>query len=263
MLREDGQLVTLHAATSAALVRALEDALSSGQFVGGAAVSQFEHEWASYCGSGQCVGTSSGTAALQLTLEGLGIGRDDEVLVPANTFFGCVAAVLRAGATPVYCDVDPRTLLVDVGDAESRITSRTRALLLVHLYGNVCDMEAASAMAARHDLAVVEDAAQAHGSERSGKRPGGFGHPACYSFYPSKNLGALGDAGAVVTDDDVLAGRIRSLGNHGREPDAHDLHVRVGTNERLDALQAAFLRVKLPMLDTANLRRREIAAHYL
>jgi dTDP-4-amino-4,6-dideoxygalactose transaminase len=242
---------------------ALSSALLTSEFIGGDAVTQFEGSWASYCGAAQSVATSSGTSALQMTLEALGIGKGDEVLIPANTFFGAVAAVLRSGAVPVYCDVVARTLLIDLDDAESKITSRTRAMIVVHLFGNVCDMDSASALATKHELLVIEDAAQAHGATWRDGRSGSFGFPACYSFYPGKNLGALGDAGGVVADDVDLIARVRSLGDHGRDAACRHLHTAIGANERMDALQAAFLSLKLLRLDAWNNRRRQIVAQYL
>jgi dTDP-4-amino-4,6-dideoxygalactose transaminase len=190
----------------------------------------------------------------------MGIGRGYEVIVPAHTFAASALAVVHAGAAPVFCDVEEGTGLIGVDAAEAAITSRTAAILPVHLYGQACDMEAISALANRHSLAILEDAAQAHGATYRGRRAGSLGTAAAFSFYPSKNLGALGDGGAICTSDDEIARRSRSLRDLGRT--RKDLHQVAGHNERLDALQAAFLRVKLPHLDSWNEARRRHAATY-
>lgn len=253
----------IHAGLKGDLLGAFEAALQGSDFVGGATVERFEAAWADYCGVAHAVSTSSGTSALELALRALGIGEGHEVLVPTNTFFATVSAVVRTGATPVYCDVDARTLLVNVEQAGTRITHRTRAIIVVHLYGNMCDVTAARSLADAHGLILLEDAAQAHGASWHGQRSGPFGHVACYSFYPGKNLGALGDAGAVVSDDAALAQTVRALRDHGRCGAARDVHDLIGSTERMDAIQAAFLYTKLPYLDGWNDRRREIAALYL
>jgi dTDP-4-amino-4,6-dideoxygalactose transaminase len=239
-----------HAALRGELSAAFERLLGSSGFILGAEVEGFEAEFAAYCGTRHCVGVASGTAALAIALEAAGIGAGDEVIVPAHTFIASALGVMQAGATPVLCDVDDGTGLIDVASAEAAVTPRTAAILPVHLYGQLCDMEAVSAFAARHGLAVIEDAAQAHGAAHAGRRAGSFGAAAAFSFYPSKNLGALGDGGAICTDDDRLAERAKGD------------HVVAAGNERLDGLQAAFLRVKLPHLDAWNDARRRIAAAY-
>ncbi|GAA0558281.1 DegT/DnrJ/EryC1/StrS family aminotransferase [Paractinoplanes ferrugineus] len=222
------------------------EALLAARYVGGPAVAGFEENFARYCDTPHAVGVANGTDALQLTLQALGIGPGDEVVVPSNTFIATAAAVVRAGAIPAFVDVDPDTLLITPEILAAAITRRTSAVVVVHLYGNMPDMDGLVAVAERHGIALVEDAAQAHGAEWRDRRAGSFGAAGCFSFYPGKNLGAFGDAGAVVTSDAALAGRIRSLANHGRDGGAnHYEHTFVGTNSRLDALQAIALDAKL------------------
>jgi dTDP-4-amino-4,6-dideoxygalactose transaminase len=236
--------------------------LASSRFIGGEAVEQFEAAWAAYCRVPHAVGVANGTDALQLTLTALGIGPGDEVILPANTFVATAEAVVLAGATPRFADVCPDTLLLTPGCLEAAITSRTRAVIVVHLYGQMPDMTALGQAADKAGLAVIEDAAQAHGAAWQGQRAGSMGVAGCFSFYPGKNLGAFGDAGAVVTADAGLAGRIKVLRDHGRAAGSHYRHEQVGTNSRLDALQAAVLTVKLTRLDAWNEARRSIAARY-
>jgi dTDP-4-amino-4,6-dideoxygalactose transaminase len=236
--------------------------LASGRFVGGEAVEQFEGAWAAYCQVPHALGVANGTDALQLTLTALGIGPGDEVVLPANTFVATAEAVVLAGATPRFADVCPDTLLLTPGCLEAAITSRTRAVIVVHLYGQMPDMDALGRAAARAGLVLIEDAAQAHGATWQGRPAGSIGTAGCFSFYPGKNLGAFGDAGAVVTADAGLAARIRVLRDHGRAAGSHYRHELVGTNSRLDALQAAVLTVKLARLDAWNEARRSIAARY-
>jgi dTDP-4-amino-4,6-dideoxygalactose transaminase len=225
-------------------------------------VEAFERAWAAYCGVGHAVGVANGTDALQLTLMALGIGPDDEVIVPANTFVATAEAVVLAGATPRFADVSPRTLLLTPEDLEAAITPRTRAVLVVHLYGQMPDMDALCRTAQRAGIVIIEDAAQAHGATWRGRRAGSIGQAGCFSFYPGKNLGAFGDAGAVVTDDADLAKVIRILRDHGRTPGSHYRHELVGTNSRLDAVQAVVLMAKLARLDAWNEARRSVAARY-
>lgn len=236
--------------------------LTSGRFIGGEAVEQFEAAWAAYCGVPRAVGVANGTDALQLTLMALGIGPGDEVIVPANTFVATAEAVVLAGATPRFADVCPDTLLLTPDCLEVAITGRTRAVIVVHLYGQVPDMDALCRAAGQAGLAIIEDAAQAHGASWQGRPAGSIGIAGCFSFYPGKNLGAFGDAGAVVTADPGLAARIKVLRDHGRAIGSHYRHEEVGTNSRLDALQAAVLSVKLTRLDAWNEARRSIAARY-
>jgi dTDP-4-amino-4,6-dideoxygalactose transaminase len=240
----------------------IAEVVQRGDFVGGSATAEFETAWADYCGRDHAVGVGNGTDALELALRALGIGAGDEVIVPANTFIATPAAVVAAGAIPRFVDVDPATLLVTADLVADAISGRTAAVIPVHLYGQVPDMDAIGEVARRAGLAVVEDAAQAHGATWRGRRAGSFGIAACFSFYPGKNLGAFGDGGAVVTDDAVLAERIRSLGNHGRAAHSKHVHELVGVNSRLDTLQAAVLLAKLPHLDAWNARRRRAARGY-
>jgi dTDP-4-amino-4,6-dideoxygalactose transaminase len=237
--------------------------LFDGGYIGGPAVAAFEREWAAYCGVDHAVGVASGTDALQLSLTALDIGAGDEVVVPANTFIATAAAVVRAGATPRFADVSDDTLLMTPHTLAEAITPRTRAVIIVHLYGQLPDMAGILATAQRAGIAVIEDAAQAHGAEWGGRRAGSFGEAACFSFYPAKNLGAFGDAGAVVTSQPELADQIRSLANHGRSHGgSHYEHDRLGTNSRLDALQAILLSGKLARLDAWTERRIALASRY-
>jgi len=247
-----------HATLRAELSAAFERVVSADSFILGAEVEAFEREFASYCQASDCVGVASGTAALTLALMAVGIGPGDEVIVPAHTFIASALGVLHAGATPVFCDVERDTGLIDPGSAEAVVSSRTAAVVAVHLYGQACDMGRIDALARRHRLFVLEDAAQAHGAEYAGRRVGSLGHAAAFSFYPSKNLGALGDGGAVCTRDPLLAERVRELRHLGQRGKGQ--HVVVGYNERLDGMQAALLRVKLPHLDSWNAARRAHAA---
>ena len=222
------------------------EALLQGRYVGGAPVAEFERRFARYCDTGHAVGVANGTDALQLTLQALGLGAGDEVIVPANTFIATAAAVVRAGAVPVFVDVAPDTLLITPEILAAAITPRTSAVIVVHLYGNMPDMDGLVAVAERAGIPLLEDAAQAHGGEWRDRRAGSFGVAGCFSFYPGKNLGAFGDAGIVVTADAALADRVRSLANHGRTGGAsHYEHQFVGTNSRLDTLQAIALTAKL------------------
>jgi dTDP-4-amino-4,6-dideoxygalactose transaminase len=239
-----------------------ERLLEGSRFIGGPAVEEFEQAWAGYCGAAHAVGVGNGTDALQLTLMALGIGPDDEVVVPANTFVASAEAVVLAGATPRFADVSPRTLLLTPDDLEAAMTPRTRAVIVVHLYGQMPDMDALCRTAERAGVVIIEDAAQAHGATWRGRRAGSIGRAGCFSFYPGKNLGAFGDAGAVVTNDADLAKSIRILRDHGRTPGSHYRHELVGTNSRLDALQAVVLTAKLARLDDWNEARRSIAARY-
>lgn len=236
--------------------------LSSSTFVGGQAIEDFEHAWASYCGVTDAVGVGSGTDALQLTLMALGIGSGDDVIVPANTFIASAEAVVLAGATPVFADVSPETLLLTPAQLEAAITPRTAAVIVVHLYGQMPDMNDLSHIADRAGIVLIEDAAQAHGASWCGQGAGSIGRAGCFSFYPAKNLGAFGDAGAVVTSDAELAARVRSLRDHGRSRRSRHEHELIGANSRLDALQAVVLNAKLPWLDTWTEARRSIAARY-
>jgi dTDP-4-amino-4,6-dideoxygalactose transaminase len=236
--------------------------LNSGRFVGGDAVEEFERAWASYCGTPEAVGVGNGTDALMLTLMALEIGVGDEVIVPANTFIASAEAVVLAGAIPRFADVSPDTLLLTPSQLQAAITPRTAAVIVVHLYGQMPDMDALQHAADQAGIVLIEDAAQAHGASWRGRRAGSIGRAGCFSFYPAKNLGAFGDAGAVVTADTALADRIRSLRDHGRTRFSRYQHEFVGTNSRLDALQALVLTAKLAKLDSWTEARQSIAARY-
>jgi dTDP-3-amino-3,4,6-trideoxy-alpha-D-glucose transaminase len=249
-----------HAPLADELRAAFERVLDSSGFILGAEVERFEAEFAEFCEVRHCVGVSSGTAALTITLLAAGIGVGDEVIVPAHTYIASALAVQHAGATPVFCDVEEDTGLIDVDSAARLIGKRTAAILPVHLYGQPCEMEPLIALAAGAGLRVFEDAAQAHGARYRGRRVGGLGDASAFSFYPSKNLGALGDGGAICTDDPELAKRARRLRDLGQGRKGE--HLEAGFNERLSGMQAAFLSVKLASLEAANAERRRLAARY-
>jgi dTDP-4-amino-4,6-dideoxygalactose transaminase len=249
-----------HAAIKPELTQAFAALLDSSAYTLGAEVERFEAEFAEYSQVAHCVGVASGTAALSLMLEAYGVGPGDEVIVPAHTFIASALAVAHVGATPVLCDVHEGTGLMDPDAARAAVGPRTAAILAVHLYGQACDMDAIEEVARPQGLLVLEDAAQAHGALYRGRRAGSLGAAAAFSFYPSKNLGALGDGGAVCTDDSVLAARLRRMRNLGQRGKGE--HVELGYNERLDGLQAAMLRVKLAHLDEWNDARRSHAARY-
>jgi dTDP-4-amino-4,6-dideoxygalactose transaminase len=230
--------------------------LHHGQFVGGPEVELFEASFASYCEAQACVGVANGTDALELILTGLGIGPGDEVIVPANTFVATVEAVCAVGARPRFVDVRPDTLLIDADAVAAAVGPATVAVIAVHLFGAVVDLDEICVLAQRHGIAVIEDAAQAHGARLRSRCAGSIGAASAFSFYPGKNLGAVGDGGAVVTQDVQLASRIRKLANHGRGESDRYMHELRGRNSRLDTLQAALLMVKLAGLDQANLKRR-------
>lgn len=253
-------LKSINLAVEQELTEAFQRVLNSGWYVLGAEVNSFEQEFARYCGAAHVIGVSNGLDALHLILKAYGIGTGDEVIVPSNTFIASWLAITYAGATPVPVEPVEGTCNLDPALVEAAITPRTRAIMPVHLYGQVADMDPIMALAQRHDLKVIEDAAQAQGAVYKGRKAGSLGHAAGFSFYPGKNLGALGDAGAVTTNDAELAARLRVLVNYGSSVKyQHDVQ---GYNCRLDELQAAFLRVKLTRLDAGNTRRREIAAQY-
>lgn len=239
---------------------ALQRVVSSGQYIGGAEVEEFEREFAAYVGARHCIGVANGLDAITLSLLAHGLKAGDEVLVPSNTFIATWLGVSHMGGIPVAVEPDPATHVVTAEDLERAITPRTRAICPVHLYGLPVDLPAIKRLCESRGLALVDDAAQAHGAAVAGTRVGGFGTTATWSFYPGKNLGALGDAGAVTTDDAEVAERVRLLRNYGsREKYVHEV---IGYNSRLDPLQAALLRVKLRHLDEWNSRRRLVADFY-
>ena len=245
----------------AAFQKALERVLQSGQFILGPELEAFEREFSSYCGVAHCVGVGNGLDALHLTLRAWDVGPDDEVIVPANTYIATWLAVTHTGATPV--PVEPRldTYNLDPDLVERALTLRTKAIIVVHLYGQPADMDPIAALARANGIRILEDAAQAHGALYKGRRAGSLGDAAGFSFYPSKNLGALGDGGAVTTNDAALAGRLRSLRNYGSARKYANQFA--GFNSRLDELQAAFLRIKLKAIDADNELRRLRAGQLL
>jgi len=239
---------------------AIRGVLETGAFIGGPAVAGFEKSFAEYCGTAHCIGVGNGTDALYLILRALGVKAGDEVLLPVNTFIATSEAVAMAGAKPVFVDVTPDTALIDPAKARAKVTAKTKAIIPVHLYGQLVPMGPIQALAAEHGLHLIEDSAQAHGAERDGRRAGSIGRAAGFSFYPGKNLGAYGDGGGVTTDDAELADKVRRIANHGRAAKyGHDME---GVNSRLDGLQAAILQVKLRHLDTATKERQAAAARY-
>lgn len=244
--------------------RAFRRVLESGWFILGNELKAFENEFAAYCGVRHCIGVGNGLDALTLILEGYKImgvlNQGDEVIVPANTYIATILAISNARLTPVLVEPDIHTYNIDPVKIEEKVTSRTRVILPVHLYGQCAEMEPILEIAHKHKLKVIEDAAQAHGAVYQGKRTGALGDAAGFSFYPGKNLGALGDGGAVTTDDDELAQILRAFRNYGSEVKYVNLYK--GTNSRLDELQAAILREKLKTLDADNRRRRQIARYY-
>lgn len=236
---------------------AIRRVVESAHFVGGRLLEQFENEYASLVGADHCVGVGNGTDAITLALKAAGIGSGDEVLVPANSFFATAEAVSNANASPVFVDVDPATFHMSLERTEAAITSRTRAIIPVHLYGRAMDLRGLEDLAAKRNLTIIEDCAQAHGAEIHGKVVGSSGRLTCYSFYPGKNLGAYGDGGAVTTSDPEIAARLRVLRDHG-SPRKYE-HQVIGVNSRLDALQAAVLSVKLRYLPQWNEARHSHA----
>jgi dTDP-4-amino-4,6-dideoxygalactose transaminase len=241
-------------------LRAIGEVIDSGAFAGGSFVERFERDFSTYCGTRHAVGVGSGTDALWLTMVAMGIGPGDEVITVPMSFAATVEAICLTGARPVFVDIDEQTYTMDPGALETAITSRTKAVVPVHLFGQVADMDPICEIARRHRLHVIEDAAQAHGAEYRGRKAGSLGDAGCFSFYPSKNLGALGEGGAVTTDDEDLANRLRMLRDHGQS--AKNQHSLVGWNSRLDGIQAAVLSVKLQYLDRENWMRRQLALHY-
>jgi dTDP-4-amino-4,6-dideoxygalactose transaminase len=253
-------LVAQYEALKPELDAAFLGALDGMQLYLGRNVRGFEEEFAAYCGARECIGVGSGTDALHVVLRALGIGPGDEVVVPAHTFFATAEAVALVGATPVFVDVDPVTRCLNAETAGAAIGGRSRAIVVVHMHGQVAEMAGLRDLARRRGITLIEDAAQAHGAEYARRRAGALADVACFSFYFSKNLGAYGEAGAVTTDDRALAERVRMVRDHGSR--TRYQHEMIGMNARLDEIQAAVLRVKLPYLDRWNERRRHLAARY-
>ena len=249
-----------HAPLRTEIDLAIAEVIDSGAFAGGPVVAQFEDEFAAFCGTRHAIGVGNGTDALWLALLACGIGPDDEVITVPNTFMATAEAITYTGATPVFVDVDEHTYTMDPGLLEQARTPRTKAIIPVHLFGQVADLDPILSFARRHGLYLIEDAAQAHGAEYKGHKAGSIGDVGCFSFYPGKNLGAFGEAGAVVTNDDKLQDKIRVLRDHGQVRKYH--HAMVGWNCRMDGIQAAVLRIKLRHLDQANERRRIHARQY-
>jgi dTDP-4-amino-4,6-dideoxygalactose transaminase len=242
------------------IAQAIQRVLKSAAFVLGVEVERFEEEFSTYVGTKYGIGVNSGSDALLLGLKALGIGEGDEVITVSHTFISTADAIVRNGAKPVFVDIQPDTYCIDASRIEERITTKTKAILPVHLYGHPADMEPVMQLARKHRLFVVEDACQAHGAEYRGTKVGGIGDLGCFSFYPSKNLGAYGDGGMIVTNDEALARKLRMLRNCGQPQKYH--HDVVGLNSRLDGIQAAILCVKLRHLDALNQRKRRVANLY-
>lgn len=239
---------------------AIQQVLDSTAFAGGPAVAAFEEDYARFCGTKHCVGVGNGTDALWVAMIGLGIGAGDEVITAANTFIATAEAITYAGAKPVFVDVEPETFNMDPAKLEAAITKKTKAIIPVHLYGQMADMEPILEIAKNHKLHVIEDASQAQGAEYKGRRAGSMGIAGCFSFYPGKNLGAFGEAGAVVTNDDELAARMRRFRDHGQSKKYY--HDEIGWNARMDGIQGAVLKVKLKYLEGWNESRRRNARLY-
>jgi len=239
---------------------AYEKVLDKSNFIQGNECKKIEEEFAEYCGVKYCVGVATGLDALMLILKAMNIGESDEVIVPSNTYIATALAVSYTGAKPVFVEPEIETFNIDVNKIEEKITNNTKAIIAVHLQGRTADMDAINAIAKKHNLKVIEDAAQAHGAKYKGKKAGSLGDAAGFSFYPGENLGALGDGGCVTTNDKTLADKVKALGNYGSDYKYH--HIYKGVNSRLDEIQAAFLRVKLPNLDKWNEDRRATAKKY-
>ena len=253
--------VPMHNEIRKDLDAAYNQVLNRSYFIQGEECTKFEEEFAAYCGAKYCIGVATGLDALWLVLKAMGIGKGDEVIVPSNTYIATALAVSFVGAKPVFVEPTIETYNIDVTQIEEKINENTKVIIAVHLQGRAADMDAINALAKKHNLKVIEDAAQAHGTTYKGKKVGTLGDAAGFSFYPGKNLGALGDGGCVVTNDKEIADKVRALGNYGSDYKYH--HIYQGTNSRLDEMQAAFLRVKLPHLDKWNTDRKRIAEKYL
>ena len=251
----------MHKEIEAEILEKFKEVYEKNWFIQGEEVKKFEEEYAEYCGVKYCVGCGNGLDALFLPLKAYGIKSEDEVIVPSNTYIATALAVSYTGATPVFVEPKISTFNINPEEIEKKITSKTKAIMAVHLYGQPAEMEPILEIAKKYDLKVIEDSAQAHGATYKGKRTGGLADAAGFSFYPGKNLGALGDAGAMVTNDKELADKVRALGNYGSDYKYH--HIYQGNNSRLDEVQAAFLRIKLRQLEKWNKERVRIANRYL
>lgn len=254
-------LAAIHNPIRQELLDACDAVLENEWFIRGEFDNRFEEAFAEYCGVKYCIGVGNGLDAIRTILYALEIGPGDEVIVPANTFIATVLAITETGATPVFVDADIQTYNIDAGLVERYITARTKAIIAVHLYGQLAPMDAICQVAQKYGIKVIEDAAQAHGASAGGKKAGSFGIAGAFSFYPGKNLGALGDAGAIVTNDSELAKRARAIGNYGSTEKYH--HIYKGYNSRMDEMQAALLLAKLPYLEEWNKERRKIAKRYV
>jgi len=244
-----------------AQARAVKEVIDSGWYVLGPKVEQFEAAWAEYCGVTGCAGVGNGMDALEIILRCRNIGPGDEVITTGMTAFATVLAIMRVGATPVFADIDPDTALLDLASAEEMITSKTRAIILVHLYGQMKHLRAWKALCDQNGIDLIEDCAQAHGAKEEGISAGAWGVAGAYSFYPTKNLGCIGDGGAVVSNDQALIAKAKQIRNYGQS--SRYEHVEFGLNSRLDEIQAAILLERLKFLDQFNLRRRQISSAYL
>ena len=251
----------MHKEIEPKILEKFKEVYEKNWFIQGEEVQKFEEEYAEYCGVKYCVGCGNGLDALFLPLKAYGIKAGDEVIVPSNTYIATALAVSYTGAAPVFVEPKMNTFNINPEEIEKKITSRTKAIMAVHLYGQPAEMEPIYEIAKKYDLKIIEDSAQAHGAAYKGKRTGSLGDAAGFSFYPGKNLGALGDAGAMVTNDKELADKVRALGNYGSDYKYH--HIYQGNNSRLDEVQAAFLRIKLQELDKWNKERVRIANRYL
>jgi dTDP-4-amino-4,6-dideoxygalactose transaminase len=241
---------------------AINDCISNTNFIKGKAVAEFEKAFAGFLGANYCIGCGNGTDALEIILKALNIGRGDEVIVPALTWISTAEAVTNVGAEPVFADINSDTYTIDHEKIEEKISKRTKAIIPVHLYGCPADMDQIIRIAEKHNLKIIEDCAQAHGTEYRGKKIGGFGIASAFSFFPSKNLGAFGDAGAIVTNDKEISETVRKISDHGQLGEKHK-HYIAGRNSRLDGLQASILTVKLRHLNDWNKKRQEVASIYL
>ena len=251
----------MHKEIESEILEKFKEVYKKNWYIKGTEVFEFEKEFAKYCGRSYCVGTGNGLDAIYLSLRALGIGAGDEVLVPSNTYIATALAVTYTGAKPILVEPDLNTYNMSLNGLEEAINEKTKAIIPVHLYGQAAEMDVVLKVAEKYGLCVVEDCAQAHGATYKGKKVGTFGNIGCFSFYPGKNLGALGDAGAVVTNDKNLVEKVRMLGNYGSIEKYK--HKYLGNNSRLDELQAAFLRIKLKHLDSYNIARRRVAQRYL